>query len=139
MKKPTGRAPKKVGACYLKEVPYKGEYRVDLTARNPRLHKTFHNWRAAEEFATEETKRREVHGKITNHTFNDAANGLENEWQQRMRAKVPTLSPDTFVTYKRNLDRARAKFGKMKLAALKSQHCRDWLLELSQKYRPRLS
>ena len=67
MRKPTNRAPKDIGPCHLVEMSYKrygvivpGEFRIDLTARNPRLHKSFRNWREAEKFANEEMKRREA-------------------------------------------------------------------------------
>ena len=139
MKKATNRAPKDIGPCHLVEMPYKrngvivpDEFRVDLTARTPRLHKSFRNWRAAEEFAHEEMKRREAtKDKITSYSFNDAADGYEKECEQRMRAKVPTLSPQTYAVYRRNLSLAREKFGKIPLHKFKSQHLRDWGLELA--------
>lgn len=70
MKKANNRAPKSIGAILLKEVPYKSEWRVQATWKDPpalrkpgsdgRRKEWLSNWRAAEAFAEEQNKKIEA-------------------------------------------------------------------------------
>jgi integrase len=130
MKKPTGRKPMRIGACLLKEVPYKGEYRVEITWRNPDRRKRWeNNWRAAEDFARAEDRRLEIakENPGNRHTFNDAADSYTKKCERRVLAD--DLSPDTWRTYRLNLKHVRPKFGPMLLPDVTATEVEDWLLE----------
>jgi hypothetical protein len=137
MKKPTNRAPKKIGDVLLKEVAYKGEWRVEATWRegSQRRKRWFGNWRHAEEFAGEENKRLEATKGQTAFTFADAATAWIQWCERRARAKDPDISLNTIKAYQIQLDKAVAKFGRKLLRVIRSQDVRDWLDEQALHYK----
>jgi integrase len=135
MKRPAGRVAKRIGACYLKEAPYKDEWRVDLTARNPRLHRTFHTWRHAEQFAKEETARRQNPESKSAFTFDDAADGWMKQQELRTRSKSPDLGFSAFRTYQVHLRKLRKDFGPKLLYEIESRDVQNWLLEQAAHYK----
>jgi integrase len=135
MKNLTGRLPKRIGACYLKEAPYKDEWRVDLTARNPRLHRTFHTWKHAEQFAKEENLRRQTPEFKSSFTFEEAADGWIRQQELRTRSKSPDLGFSALRTYQVHLRKLRKDFGQKLLHEIESSDVQDWLLEQAAHYR----
>jgi integrase len=136
MKKPTRRKPMRVGAVLLKEVPYKDQWRVEATWRDPERRKRWlANWRQAEEFAREQDQRLEAAKSKTDLTFDDASDAWIRWCEQRARAKDPDISLNTVHGYRISLAKAQARFGRMLLCEIESQHVRDWLDEQAQHYK----
>jgi integrase len=135
--KPSNRKPMRIGAFLLKEVPYKDEYRVQATWRDPDRRKAwFNNWRAAEEFAETENKRLEVLKErgAGSYTFNDAADSFIKRCKQRTTAKDRTLTPDTLAAYERDVEILKSQFGLVRHGDFKSRDVEDWLIERGEKY-----
>jgi integrase len=136
--KPTGRKPMRVGALLLKEVPYKAEWRIQATWRDPHRRKQwFNNWRHAEEFAQRENKRLdELKEKgAGRYTFNDAADSFLKRREQLVRAKDRSFSPDTLRHYRIVVDvYLKPKFGDRRLESITSREVDDWVIEQSEKF-----
>ena len=149
--KPSGRKPMRIGAILLKEVPYKDEWRIDLTWRDPgkppgkeRCHRTRRNWRHAEEFAAKENKRLELLKEkgAGRHTFNDAADSYIKKYEDRSKAKdsggYSGCTRDSFMTLQSIVENhLRPRFGHMRLAEISSRHIEDWITEQAKIAKPR--
>ena len=142
MTKPSGRKPMRIGAILLKELPYKDEWRIDLTWRDPargksgRGHQTFHNWRHAEEFAVRENARLEILKEqgAGRYTVNDAAESLRKRCEQRVKSKDKTLGKETFQRYDQLIGLLQLEFGNKKLHAVLIREIEDYFHALSGKY-----
>lgn len=138
--RPSGRKPMRIGGVLLKEVPYKDEWRIQATWRDPskvkpRGKKWFKNWRAAEQFANQESKRLDVikERSVGRFTGSDACDSYLKRCNQRV--KNGSLTLDTFAAYERDVEKViRPQFGDVALAAITSLNVEDWAIELSARF-----
>ena len=143
MRKASNRAPKKLGAILLKEVPYKDEFRVQATWKDPpairkpgsdgRRKEWCPNWRAAEEFAAEQNRKIEAANGKTAYTFNDAADAWIQHCEQRVRAKQPDMTERTVYNYRLHLKQIQQRFGRVLLHEIKTRDVKDWLLKEAER------
>lgn len=145
MTKPTGRKPTQIGALHLKEVPYKDGWIVDITWRGAntksgRGHKTFNNWRHAEEFAAKENKRIELLKEKGDgrYTLNDAADSYLKERERLSKSKENSgCTRDSFyVTQGVIENHLKPKFGHMRLTQISSRDIKDWLISQGETTKP---